>query len=142
MRIGQLSKQTGCKPETIRFYEQQRLLQPPRRTRSGYRDYDQEHLHELVFIRQCRTLGLPLEETRDLLQLRRNPGLGCEEANRLLDRRIVQLREQIYELRRLTHLLKGLRRKCGGPVQSKVCGIIKSLGQNKSNRLGINLSKV
>ena len=137
MRIGQLSKQTGCKPETIRFYEQQRVLQPPRRTRSGYRDYDQDHLDELLFVRQCRTLGLPLEETRELLQLRRNPELGCDEANRLLDRRIVQVREQIALLKRLTRLLQGLRSKCGRAVQSKDCGIIKSLGNRKSNRLRI-----
>lgn len=131
MRIGQLSKQTGCKPETIRFYEQQRVLQPPRRTRSGYRDYDQEHLDELLFVRQCRTLGLPLEETRELLQLRRNPELGCEEVNRLLDRRLEQVREQILLLRRLTELLNKLRGKCGRAAQSKDCGILKSLGNTK-----------
>ena len=131
MKIGQLSKQAGCRPETIRFYEHQRVLLPPRRTRSGYRDYDRKHLDELLFVRHCRALGLTLEETRELLQLRRDPEHGCGEANRLVDRRLVQVREQMRSLRRLTELLQSLRRQCGRPAQSKDCGILQSLGGGK-----------
>lgn len=131
MKIGQLSKQAGCKPETIRFYENQQVLLPPRRTRSGYRDYDQAHLDELLFVRQCRALGLPLEETRELLQLRRDPELGCDEANRLLDRRLEQVREQIRLLKQLTQLLQKVRGQCGRSAPSKDCGILKSLASGK-----------
>ena len=132
MKIGQLSKQAGCKPETVRFYEHQRLLLAPRRTRSGYRDYDRGHLEELMFVRHCRALGLTLEETRELLQLRREPEQGCEEANRLLDRRLLQVREQMRSLRRLTQLLENLRGQCGRPAQSRNCGILQSLGSGTS----------
>ena len=128
MKIGQLSKQAGCKPETVRFYEHQRVLLPPRRTRAGYRDYDREHLEELMFVRHCRALGLTLEETRELLQLRREPEQGCEEANRLLDRRLLQVREQMRSLRRLTQLLENLRGLCGRSARSRDCGILQSLG--------------
>lgn len=129
MKIGQLSKQAGCKPETIRFYEHQRVLLPPRRTRSGYRNYERKHLEELLFVRHCRALGLTLQETRELLELRRDPEQGCEEANRLLERRLLQVREQMQSLRRLTRLLETLRRRCGRPAQSKHCGILRSLGR-------------
>lgn len=135
MKIGQLSKHAGCKPETIRFYEHQRVLLPPRRTRSGYRDYDREHLEELMFVRHCRALGLTLEETRELLQLRRDPEQGCEEANRLLDRRLEQVGEQMRSLRGLAHLLKDLRARCGRPAHARECGILQSLGREEG---GVN----
>ena len=131
MKIGQLSKQAQCKPETIRFYEQQQVLLPPRRTRSGYRDYDRAHLDELLFVRHCRALGLTLEETRELLQLRRDPDRGCEDANRMLDRRLVQVREQMQSLRRLTQQLNSLRAQCDRSVQSRDCGILKSLAAGR-----------
>lgn len=133
MKIGHLSKQAGCKPETIRFYEQQRVLLPPRRTHCGYRDYDQEHLQELLFVRDCRALGLTLAETRELLQLRRAPEQGCDNANRLLDRRLKEVREQIRSLRRLTALLQRLRAQCVRSAQSRNCGILQSLGAGKKH---------
>lgn len=132
MKIGQLSKQAGCKPETIRFYEHQRVLLPPRRTRSGYRDYEREHLDDLLFVRHCRALGLTLEETRELLQLRRDPEQACDEANRLLERRLEQVREQMRSLRGLTRLLQDLRARCSRPAHARDCGILQSLGRKEA----------
>ncbi|SHG23621.1 DNA-binding transcriptional regulator, MerR family [Streptoalloteichus hindustanus] len=54
------------KPTTLRFYERAGLL-PARRSESGYRLYDEEAVARLEFITSGRTLGLPLEDIRDLL---------------------------------------------------------------------------
>lgn len=132
MKIGELSHQAGCRPETIRFYEQQGVLAAPRRTGSGYRDYEPEHLEELLFVRHCRALGLTLEETRELLQLRRVPDKKCDEANRLLERRLEQVREQLRCLRRLTRLLEDLRARCGRSSQAANCGILQSLTEESA----------
>jgi MerR family mercuric resistance operon transcriptional regulator len=40
MTIGVLSRQTGCKVETIRYYEQTGLVTPPLRSAGGHRQFD------------------------------------------------------------------------------------------------------
>ena len=39
MRIGEVAAQANVNVQTIRFYERRGLLEKPRRTASGYRDY-------------------------------------------------------------------------------------------------------
>jgi DNA-binding transcriptional MerR regulator len=139
MKIGELSKQASCTPETVRFYEQRRLLTPPRRTASGYRDYDPCHADELIFARHCRTLGLTLEEVGELLLVKRNPENACGNANRLLDQRLGEVRGQIASLRSLMRNLQSLRDQCGESRRSKDCGILRKLAERDS--LGSDLSR-
>lgn len=42
LKIGDLAKKTDCTVETIRFYEQERLLPAPTRSQSNYRLYGVE----------------------------------------------------------------------------------------------------
>ena len=69
MRIGQLAAQAGHSVRTIRFYEQSGLLPTPDRTSGGYRDYDQDAVTRLRFVRaEGEPLGLPVRacERRDI----------------------------------------------------------------------------
>jgi len=70
MRIGELSKKTDFKVETLRFYEKQGLLTPVSRTEAGYREYDKESLKQLRFIQKAKTVGFSLSEISELLTLR------------------------------------------------------------------------
>lgn len=47
--IGMLSKKTGCKVPTIRYYEQVGLLPEPYRTEVNQRRYQTKHLNTLRF---------------------------------------------------------------------------------------------
>ncbi|MDQ7074540.1 MAG: MerR family transcriptional regulator [Gammaproteobacteria bacterium] len=60
MKIGALAKQTQVSVETIRYYEQRQLLNPPARSKAGYRDYSPDDLQRLRFIVQAKTLGVHL----------------------------------------------------------------------------------
>src|SRR5579863_9853864 len=70
--IGGLSKATGVKVVTIRYYEHVKLMPEPARTEANYRIYSREHLHRLQFVRRCRDLGFTLDQLRDLLGLQFN----------------------------------------------------------------------
>jgi DNA-binding transcriptional MerR regulator len=54
-RIGELARQTGCKAETIRFYESEGLLPSPVRGSSGHRLYTDTDQRRLMFIRRARS---------------------------------------------------------------------------------------
>ena len=66
MRIGDLAEATGTPVETIRFYEREGLIAPPRRSDNNYRMYQPAHAERLAFIRQCRSLDMALDEVRAL----------------------------------------------------------------------------
>lgn len=67
LTISQVAKATGLPTKTIRYYEQIGVLPAPRRTASGYRQYDQNGVERLRFVRQARSLGLPLRDVRALI---------------------------------------------------------------------------
>ncbi len=73
MKIGELAKKAGCQVETVRYYEREGLLPAPARTEGNYRLYGTQHLDRLVFIRNCRTLDMTLDEIQRLLALRDLP---------------------------------------------------------------------
>lgn len=50
-RIGELSKLTGVKAGTIRFYERCGLIAPAKRLPNGYRIFDEKHIDQ---VRICR----------------------------------------------------------------------------------------
>jgi len=66
LKIGQLAKATGVSAKTIRYYEQVGVLPPANRTAAGYRQYAQQSLDRLLFIRRARTLGLSLQNLKSL----------------------------------------------------------------------------
>ena len=66
-KIGELSNATGLTTKTIRYYELNGLLEEPWRADSGYRLYDPEDVERPEFIKKAKTLGLSLEEIRDIL---------------------------------------------------------------------------
>src|SRR5207247_4587694 len=58
LRIGELARQTGFTPKTLRYYEEAGLLHPDRRSESGYRLYGDAVIDRLSFVRSARGLGL------------------------------------------------------------------------------------
>jgi MerR family copper efflux transcriptional regulator len=61
MLIGELATAAGISRDTLRFYEQQRLIRA-RRLDNGYRDYPAEVLMLVNYIRTAQQLGFTLTE--------------------------------------------------------------------------------
>ena len=63
--IGELAKKTGTDPKTIRFYEREDLLSPPRHGR--FRTYLASDVQRLNTVLTMRRMGLPIAQIRVLL---------------------------------------------------------------------------
>ena len=57
MNIGQASEQTGVSAKMIRYYEEIGLLPSAARRPNGYRDYGDQEVAVLQFVRRTRDLG-------------------------------------------------------------------------------------
>ena len=115
MRIGQLASRSGVSAKTIRYYEDIGVLHPPRRSTSGYRDYEDSALDRLAFVRAAQAVGLSLGEIRSILALRDGGETPCGHVLDLLrsqsadlGRRIAELRALRGELHRLVQRAEGL----------------------------------
>lgn len=129
LSIGIMSRQTGTKVQTIRYYEQIGLLPEPERTQGGQRRYHKADLDRLSFIRHARQLGFPLQDIRDMLGMADHPQQSCEEVDLIAQR---QLREVEQRLARLKALRKELRRmiaQCAGNSVAE-CRILRVLGDH------------
>lgn len=112
--IGELSKLTGVKIETIRYYEQQKLLADPPRTEGGHRCYNEDHLKRLTFIRRSRQLGFSMKEIRELLILVEGDKYTCGEVKALTMEHAKSVREKIDDLVRMESTLLNISSQCSG----------------------------
>jgi MerR family mercuric resistance operon transcriptional regulator len=126
---GKLSEQSGCNPETIRYYERVGLLPEPPRSESGYRMYDDSHVSRLRFIQRARELGFSAERVRDLLSLSDNPEEHTRaEVKQLTEAHIQEIRKKIVDLQRLKKRLNAISSHCDGAMEStSECPILISL---------------
>jgi MerR family mercuric resistance operon transcriptional regulator len=112
--IGELSKASGVKVETIRYYEKIGVMPAPARTGSGYRAYGPEHLNRLKFVRRGRELGFSLEELRGLLHLVDGRAQTCAEVRAMTLAHGAEIRRKIADLRRLERGIAAIARRCTG----------------------------
>ena len=124
MRIGHLAGKAGVAVDTVRYYERQGLLPPPMRRPSGYRDYGNDELQQLRFVRRCKALGFTLDETRELLRLNSDPKTDRAEVRALTERRLADVDAKLLELQALRDSLAELAKSCSGRGSLESCPII------------------
>lgn len=129
MKIGEIAKAASLTTKTVRYYEQLRLLEEPRRSEAGYRLYGPKHVERLEFIRQAKRLGLSLSEVRDILTLHEQRQAPCIHVLALLDQKLDQVNAIIGDLQRFGKEVERLKtdsqeRLAQLPVEARICGII------------------
>ena len=127
--IGKLSKTSGVKVPTVRYYEQIGLLPPAERSEGNQRLYDGRALARLAFIRHARDLGFPLEAIRDLLALSDQPNQSCAAADRIARAHLEAVERRIARLEALKTELERMVAHCAhGTVAD--CRVIEVLGNH------------
>ena len=124
-QISQAAALSGITTANIRFYEKEKLLSPQVRGDNSYRMYSDSNLHQLRFIRACRSLDMSLDEVRTLLGLNLNNKADCAKARTALDDHLGHVRTRLLELKALEKDLKALRGRCDG--LDTTCHIIEAL---------------
>jgi MerR family transcriptional regulator, mercuric resistance operon regulatory protein len=132
LAIGALSKRTGCKVETIRFYERARLLPAPARSPGGYRLYSKDHLKRLTFIRRARGLGFSIDEVRKLLKLADERKRPCE-VRVVAGAHLEDVRAKIADLRVMERVLRDTVARCADGRRAD-CPLIEALHREAPNQ--------
>jgi len=125
LRIGELSRRTGCNIETIRYYERIGLLPRPPRTDGGRRAYGEQSIVTLNFVRRCRAFGFSLDDVRELL-VQRNAQPCCRDVKSIAARQLEMVRAKLRDLAELEASLAGLVAQCSGQTTGD-CAVLDAL---------------
>ena len=113
LSIGELSRRTRVKIETIRYYERIEMLPSPPRTASGRRIYGPADTRALSFIRRARELGFTLGEIRALLALSgEGASESCAEVRELAAAHLAEIRGKIADLKAMERVLSDAVERC------------------------------
>lgn len=130
LAIGALSRETGVKVPTIRYYEEVGLLPAPDRADNNRRPYGQGAVRRLRFIRHARELGFEVDAIRQLLALADDPHRPCREADVIARAHLADIEDRIA---RLTALRAEVRRMIDQCAQGEVkdCRVIEVLADHR-----------
>ena len=97
MRIGDVAAATGLEPSAIRYYESHDIVPAPQRTNAGYRDYDDNDVDLLRFVRRLRSLELPLDDIREIVSLRTRGEPPCSQVRDAMTREAAAIDQRIQD---------------------------------------------
>jgi len=126
MNIGQAATASGISAKMIRHYEGVGLLPAPKRTESGYRQYNESEIHALRFIRQARDLGFSIHEIGDLLSLWHDRRRPSRLVKAMAETHIQALEQKAQELLAMKSTLEHLVHCCHGDERPE-CPILDGL---------------
>ena len=126
MSIGELSRKTGCKIETIRYYEKSGLMPTPPRSQGRHRMYAKDHLKRLTFIRRGRELGFSMDQIMSFLKMMDSHELSCGEVALEVEQHLVAVRQRLDALKRMERTLSDTLAQCHRGGQPE-CAIIDAL---------------
>lgn len=131
LTIGKVARLAGVGVETIRFYERKGLIEEPPRRPSGYRQYPEETVSRIRFIKRAKELGFTLKEIEELLSLRVDSASTCEDVRRRAEVKITDIKRKIKTLQSMEMALAKLVLACQERSPMSKCPIIEALDRDE-----------
>ncbi|MGD9499637.1 Hg(II)-responsive transcriptional regulator [Halothiobacillus sp.] len=138
LSIGVLAKSAGVNVETIRFYQRKGLLPEPDKPYGSIRRYGEADVARVRFVKSAQRLGFSLDEIAELLHL--EDGTHCEQASRLAEHKLQDVREKMADLSRMESVLSALVCACHARKGSVSCPLIASL-QGEASPMGADMPR-
>src|SRR5713101_5416344 len=127
LTIGQVAEAADVNVQTIRYYERRGLFPTPRRTSAGYRQYADDAVARLRFIKHAQELGFSLKEIQDLLGLRVRHGTACDAVERKTKNKIEVVQQRIRDLQHMKRTLERLAAACAARRPTDDCPVLEVL---------------
>jgi MerR family mercuric resistance operon transcriptional regulator len=128
LTIGILAKHSDVTVETIRYYQRRGLLQEPSKPSGGFRQYPQESVKRVRFIKRAQMLGFTLEEIQGLLAL--DERKACTETREIAAHKLELIAQKIVDLSKMKKSLARLVRSCDVSAAGAPCPIIHLLADD------------
>lgn len=125
LTIGAFAKAAGVNVESIRFYQRKGLLPEPAKPYGSIRRYGETDVTRVRFVKSAQRLGFSLDEITELLRL--DDGTHCDEASRLAEQKLKDVRARMADLGRMEAVLSELVCACHARKGNVSCPLVASL---------------
>jgi DNA-binding transcriptional MerR regulator len=133
MRIGTAAERAGVNVQTLRYYERRGLLpRAPRRT-SGYREFPDDAVRVVRFVKRAQYLGFTLDEVEELLRLRNEKRRDRGRIRAVAEERVRHVEQKIAELEAMKKARSHLIHCCREGLTLD-CPIIEALDTGRAGR--------
>lgn len=127
MKTAEAARAAGIKISTIRFYERQGIITAQSRSASGYREFTDEEVRRLKFIRRAQELGFSLAEIRNFMAFSAKNKTLNRDVLQAGTEKLIDLDRRIQDLTRMRAALDGLLSNVCDISESVECPIVRSL---------------
>lgn len=114
MNIGEVSKQSELSSKMIRRYEELGIIPKASRSLSGYRQYTENDVHILRFVKHARELGFSIKDVKQLVSLWRNKARTSAQVKNIAVKHIQELEKKKLEIEAILSTLNTLTKCCNG----------------------------
>lgn len=129
LKIGDVARQAELSIDAVRFYEREGLLGRVKRSTAGQRQYDDETVRRLAFVRRATALGFSLAEVKSLLTLRVSARMPCERVRERALTKLADIDRRIAELQQMRGALARLAAGCEDGAVGGTCPFLDELGR-------------
>lgn len=105
MTIKEVSEKFNLSKDTLRFYEKKGLIGPVKKTKSGIRNYEEQDLKRIEFIKCMRNAELPIDVLKKYIDLYKSGKETKEERKKLLENQQKILKAKIDKMQKAYKLL-------------------------------------
>lgn len=105
MKISAVAEALGISSSSIRYYERQGLVEPINRV-SGRREFDNNNILTLKFLKLAQSAGFKLGEIRQLLEIGFGDARQDEDWRVFLQNKRSAVKVQMEDLRKMDEMLK------------------------------------
>lgn len=113
-QIGQITKKLNISADTLRYYEKIKLLPMISRNVSGLRQYSDNDISLIKFIKRAQRMKFSLNEISQLIDFRKSPLTAQTKVRQLANEKLVQTTIHIQEITTLRNELQLLVNLCTG----------------------------
>lgn len=118
LTIGKIASLAEVSPDTLRYYERERLIEPAAKSGAGYRLYERDALRRIRFIKEAQQCGFTLSEIRALLTLRASEAACCRDIRRFALEKKLQLEAKLKAMKVMSKALTNLINECSADGKS------------------------
>lgn len=130
MNIGQVSKLSKVNAKMIRRYESVGIIPKAGRNPSGYRQYSQNDIHILKFVKKGRELGFSMIDLKQLVSLWRNKSRPSLQVKSIATKHAAELEKKLDEIQAMLFKINTLIKNCHGDNRPD-CPILDELNCHK-----------
>lgn len=130
--IGQVAEFLNVSPHTLRYYEKIGLIAPVNKDAAGRRQYHDQDIERVKFIKRAQRMHFSLHEISELISLDRAAFVEKPQAQKMVQEKLTEIEESLTDLKRLKKDLNQMLKACLGSGDEEDCPIIEGIKEPKS----------